>query len=367
MGGFPLSQTLMSLIGFLIAVGLMVIVHEWGNFIAARKLGVQILRFSVGFGPVLFRWKDSQGTEYALSALPLGGYVKPLEEPLAGIKLAHSKDRSLSGQPVWRRMMILFAGPFANLLFACFSLWLLFVTGFPSAAPGVASVSPIERVRAHSPAEKSGLRKGDLIRLADQKPIEALQDFVHYVQSKPEQVILIEVLRGSETLQIRVVPEAVVDRPSGQKVGVIGVHFLPPPLQFSRLGPLDALTRAVSATAQQSLFTLQMMKQMLFRETNTRHLGGPLTLAEQAGQGLTVGLWGFLSFLSVASTSVALFYLLPIPLLDGGQLLYCLIEGIQRRSLSLKTRLIGQWVGGFFLILLMGLAFYNDFERFGLL
>ncbi len=441
---------------FIVALAILIAVHEFGHFWAARRLGVKVLRFSIGFGKPLLRHVGSRdGTEYVLAAIPLGGYVKMLDEQEGPVPAAE-QHLAFNRQPLWKRCVIVTAGPFFNFLFAVLAYWAIFVTGdvgtravigevVPQStaaearfAPGdellavgdrptptweaavfalmaevlngedlavrVRDESGLETVRVLNgdalaglpddpallsnlglsparptlpavigaltpgdPAAQAGLRPGDHVRAIDDESITHWGDLVEVVQAHPGRLLRLEVARGSERHEFLVIPRAV--QLGDREIGRIGAAAQVPPHLFDkyqtevRLGPVAALSAAVGKTADMSLLMLRVIGRMLIGKASVENLGGPISIAETAGKTASYGLVYFVKFLAVVSISLGVLNLLPIPILDGGHLLYFAIEAIKGSPLSEQMQLHGQRIGLALLAALMTLAFYVDISR----
>ncbi|MGB6007891.1 RIP metalloprotease RseP [Castellaniella sp.] len=441
---------LFTLFAFILALGLLVTFHELGHYWVARRCGVRILRFSVGFGPILLRRHDRRGTEWALSAIPLGGYVKMLDDAPPGADAA-TQRAAFNAQPLSRRVAVVAAGPLANLLLAAFiytllSLWgvqepaailaapaagtpaaqagvqagdhLTAVNGQavdswtqarwqlleplakggqvmltvqtpphgatrqaslrlsahdfgpdgpdPLAQAGLALQAPqavIGTVNADGVARQAGLQAGDVVLAAAGQERPSVQAFVRIVRERPGQTLALRVDRQSTPLELTLTPAAVDD--AGQTVGRIGALIeARQPLVLVRLGPLDSLWSGVRHTWDMSLFTVRMMGRMVVGAVSWRNISGPVTIAEYAGQTARIGLEAYLRFLALISISIGVLNLLPIPMLDGGHLLFYLIEALRGgRPVSDRVRDLGLRVGMGLVFSLMFLALFNDFSR----
>ena len=440
---------------FGLILGVLVVVHEFGHFIIARWSGVKVLRFSVGFGRVLWSRKfGADRTEFALSAFPLGGYVRMLDER-EGEVAASEVHRAFNRQSVWRRAAIVVAGPGANLLLAVLLNWVVFVHGIDEIRPllGVPVVSSaaekagisagdrvvkiagdeidtwqemrwrliklavdhdvvqldlltanrqvvqrnldlrivrtqgwqgdaieklgltlyepyipavIDHVDDRSAGQLAGLRAGDRIVRIDGKTVRDSRDVVVAVGKAVHRTLMMDVLRSGNTLAIPVKPAAIVDR--GVTKGRIGVAFTAPGARQELMirmhyGPLVAVGKAVAETWDKSAFSLRMIGRMIVGEVSWHNIGGPVTIASYAGQSARLGLDYYLRFMALVSVSLAVLNLLPVPILDGGHLLYYVLEAIRRRPLSEKVMEIGQQIGLALLLVLMAFAFYNDVNR----
>ena len=451
-----MSGFLYYLAAFAVALGILVVVHEFGHYLAARWVGVKVLRFSVGFGRSLWvRRLGQDGTEWAIGAFPLGGYVKMLDEREGEVP-AEELHRSFNRQPVQWRMLIVAAGPAANFLLAIVLYWGLFwygteefkpVLGVPAIASPAAvagledgdlvrqvggekvqtwqemrwvllqqavdhdqidlevinprneisirrvDVSVVRRsgwegdalerlglsmfrprlpavigkVNPNSAADAAGLRPGDQIVTIDDQEISSWADVVSAVRGSPGKPLLLEVLRQGERTRIPVTP-AVVDE-DGREIGRIGAGVSNTGEVRAQLmttvsyGPLSALSKAVAETWDKSAFTLLMIGKMITGEVSWRNISGPVTIADYAGQSARLGADYYLKFLALVSISLGVLNLLPIPILDGGHLLYYLVEIIKRGPVSERAMEIGQQIGLTLLLMLMAFAFYNDINR----
>jgi regulator of sigma E protease len=441
---------------FAVALGVLIVVHELGHYLVARRVGVKVLRFSVGFGkPLLSRRFGPDRTEWVLAAFPLGGYVKMLDEREEAVA-PEELHRAFNRQSVGRRALVVMAGPVANLLLAIALYWFLFVTGVDEMRPllgaplpgtaaahagvedgdevrsvsdhpvatlqefrwqlmkriadrqpvrlevmnqrgeihfrtitteslaadaldadfvrhlGLAPFQPkfkpvIGLVAADSVAEAVGLAPGDLVQAIDGRPISTWMQLASAIRESPEKPILLEVVRAGVVREVRVVPKAAVD--AGRTIGRIGIGVRDEPelrarlMIEVRLGPLEALLRAADQTWDTSIFSLRMIGRMLVGEQSWKNISGPVTIADYAGQSARLGLDPFLKFLALISISLGVLNLLPIPILDGGHLLYYFFEVIKGGPLSERAMEIGQQIGIGLLALLMAFAFFNDINR----
>ena len=442
-------DVLQKLLWFLVAISVLVAAHEYGHFIVARKLGFKVLRFSIGFGRPLLSWRGGppDHIQYWISMLPLGGYVKMLDEH-EGPVIEEERHRAFHQRPVWQRVLVLLAGPGANFLFAILAYWLMFVTGIQTLKPFIANVAPnsvaaqaelgpgdeivsiggeatptfenatlrlldeildegrIEltvrqpsgatrsveldvRGREHEltepavlfeglglqlgtpavaseveegkPAARAGLRRGDVIVRANGQPIEGWNQWVEFTQGKPGEQVEVVVLRGGSELSFNATLDAVVGD-DGKAVGQIGVRR-PEFGALQRYGVVEALPRAVEKTWEVITFTVSIVAHMVMGEVSLKNMSGPLSIADLAGSAAEAGLVYFLSLLAMISISLGILNLLPIPLLDGGQIVYQLAEWVKGAPLSERAMLLGQQIGIFFVIALTGFAFYNDIVR----
>jgi regulator of sigma E protease len=451
-----MNSFLYYLVAFAVALGILVVVHEFGHYLAARWAGVKVLRFSVGFGrPLWARRLGQDGTEWVIAAFPLGGYVKMLDER-EGEVAPEELHRSFNRQRVQWRMLIVAAGPAANFLLAIVLYWGLFwygseefkpVLGVPAIASpaavagleagdlvrqvggekvqtwqemrwvllqqavdqdqidlevinlrneislrrldvsavrmsgwegdalerlGLSMFRPrlpavIGKVNPNSAADAAGLLPGDEILTIDDQEISSWADVVSAVRQSPGKPLLLEVLRQGARTRIAVTP-AVVDE-QGREIGRIGAAVSNTGQARAQLmitvsyGPLSALSKAVAETWDKSAFTLRMIGKMITGEVSWRNISGPVTIADYAGQSARLGADYYLKFLALVSISLGVLNLLPIPILDGGHLLYYLVEIIKRGPVSERAMEIGQQIGLTLLLMLMAFAFYNDINR----
>ena len=437
-----------SILAFIVAISVLVAVHEFGHFWVAKRLGFKVLRFSIGFGrPLWMRTAGTDRTEYVIAAIPLGGYVKLLDEregPVAAAEL----DRSFTRRPVWQRLLVLSAGPAFNFLFAIVAYWVLFMWGVPQTHPVVgdvvlnshaaqAGLKPRDeilqvgdqrtpdpksvifalledllddgRVKLHvrgtdgaerdvqlavtdvrerhgltepgalltglgfdfrapevppivdkpvpdGPAEQAGVKSGDRVLAVDEHPVATSTEFRDYVSKRPgERVIL--TLRGRDG-ERNVAVTIRAEQEGAATVGRIGVELQRAELE--RLGPFAALGRAGGETWIMSQLTVSMLWNMIMGRVSVKNISGPINIAAFAGETARVGLRPFLTFLAIVSISLGVLNLLPIPILDGGQMLFQVIELAKGSPLSERAQVFGQQVGIALLLLLMSLAFYND-------
>ncbi len=451
-----MSSFLFYLAAFVVVLGVLIVFHEFGHYLAARLCGVKVLRFSVGFGRMI--WKRRLGadqTEWAISIFPLGGYVKMLDER-EGEVADTERHRAFNRQDVARRSAIVAAGPLANFALAILLYWAIFMHGTnellpilgspPEGTPAaVASVvngeqvrtvdgypvttwtdfrwillkkaadqekvalevineqgeiaihhldltvvaksgwngDPLERlgirfyrpdlppvigkVVANGPAERAGLQVGDRVLAVADKQIPSWYAFVEAIRNFDGNSLSLKLERQGVLVMINVLPEAVSEQ--GKLVGKIGVAVDEPPTSrreiktFVSYGLVAAAGKALKETWDQSVFSLEMMGKMLTGEVSWKNLSGPVTIADYAGQSARLGFDYYLKFMALLSVSLGVLNLLPIPVLDGGHLLYHMIEVVRRRPLSERVMEIGQRVGMSILFALMAFAFFNDLTR----
>ena len=440
---------LQTILAFIVALGVLIVVHEYGHYLIARLCKVKVLRFSVGFGRPLATWRlGADRTEWVVAAVPFGGYVKMLDEregPVAPAEAARAFNR----QGVWKRFAIVAAGPLFNFAFAVLVYAGLYMYGLPEARPilgtppagsaaamaGVRSGDTVRSVdgepiatwqelrwrvlqaalqreplkletqdeRGHigtanldlrgfpaevetdalerigltlwrptlapvlgqivpgGAAERAGLAPGDRIVAADGAPIDSWEAFVTAVRAKPGVPLALTIERAGSRRTLEVVPDpatrrigaAARDNPAYAEKILIRVQY----------GPLASLARASAKTWDIALFSLKMLGKMLVGEVSWRHLSGLVTIADFAGQSASLGWISYLTFLALISISLGVLNLLPIPLLDGGHLMYYAIEMVKGRPVSERFMELGQRVGLALLLVMMAFAFYNDLNR----
>ncbi|RRV08161.1 sigma E protease regulator RseP [Pseudomonas sp. v388] len=448
-------SALYMIVGTLIALGVLVTFHEFGHFWVARRCGVKVLRFSVGFGTALVRWHDRQGTEYVIAAIPLGGYVKMLDEREGDVP-PELADQSFNRKSVYQRIAIVIAGPVANFLLALVFFWALAMLGSQQVKPVIGAVeagsiaqraglvagqeivsvdgeptsgwsavnlqlvrrlgesgsialtvrdqgSSVDTPRAlaldnwlkgsaepdpikslgirpwrpalppvlaeldpKGPAQAAGLKTGDRLLALDGQPVTEWQQVVDWVRERPAAKVSIRIERDGAPLEI---PLTLTTRGEGEAAagylgaGVKGIDWPPEMLREVSYGPLAAVAEGASRTWTMSVLTLESLKKMLFGELSVKNLSGPITIAKVAGASAQSGLGDFLNFLAYLSISLGVLNLLPIPVLDGGHLLFYLIEWARGRPLSERVQGWGVQIGISLVVGVMLLALVNDLGR----
>lgn len=471
-----------SLLAFVVAIAVLVAVHEFGHYWVARMLGFKVLRFSIGFGNPILKWrgKDEDRIEYWLSAIPLGGYVKLLDEREGPVP-ASERDRAFNRRPVPQRIAVLLAGPGFNFLFAIVAYWVMFLSGVPGIKPIVGAVddgsiaakaglrmddeieavgrrqtgtwedallaimdelldtgrielsvtSPdgrarhveldvrgreseltepdalfdglgfepgptmpadIDHVDPDSPAEKAGLEAGDRVVWAasrapafsesletarpsrrDDSPggqtIQSWEQWLAFVRARPGESVSLRVLRDGREVELQMdIGEAEEDGAVIGRIGAWRPTQLPPELierirTEQRYGVVEGLIRGGAKTWEMTALTVRMLSGMLTGNVSLRNVSGPISIAEHAGASASAGFSTFLSFLAIVSISLGIMNLLPVPMLDGGNIMFQIAEWVKGSPLSEKAMQLGLQIGIYFLIILMGFVFYNDISR----
>jgi regulator of sigma E protease len=445
-------KTILILLGTL---GVLVTIHEWGHFWVARRCGIKVLRFSVGFGTSLFKWNDKLGTEYVIAALPLGGYVKMLDEREGNVQ-PEEVDFAFNRKSVSARLATVLAGPLVNILFAIFLYWVIFVNGITEVAPVVGRVVP-ESLAAHAGlqagqeiiavdgkstsswekvslqlvnrvgdtgdilltvktpnasvqqvpvrigdwligesvtdtlqsigiepwrlavpavigslsagerAEVAGLRVGDELISVNAKPLGDWMEWVGFIRANPEKVMNIAVKRQGQLIELQLKPASKQDD-DGKTVGYIGAGPQVPEvpkemLRETHYSVFSAWQPALVKTWDMSVVTIKSIGKMVQGKLSIKNLSGPITIAKVAGDSAKVGILAFIGFLAFLSLSLGVINLLPIPVLDGGHVVFYTIEGVLGRPLPEKVQEACVYVGMSIVVGLSLIAIYNDILR----
>jgi regulator of sigma E protease len=356
---------------FLIVLTVLVFVHEFGHYSIARWNGVRIDVFSIGFGPELFGWWDSAGTRWKFSTVPLGGYVKMFGDsdassgqPVPGLgRLAETeRDVSFHYKRLGQRAAIVAAGPAANFAFAIIVLTVLFMTfGQPYTPAEVGQVQP------GSAAEQGGIRPGDVILSIDGQAVARFEDVQQAVRMNPGVAMAIAVTRDAKTLTLQVTPARteVTDRFGNRyEIGLLGIARSG--MEYVKRDPVTALYQAVGETWNLSASTLQAMWQMVKGTRATDELGGPLRIAQMSGEVARGGIAPILTFMALLSVSLGLINLFPVPILDGGHLLFYAAEAIRGKPLGQKAQEYGFRIGLALVLTLMVFTTWNDLVHIGI-
>ena len=348
-----------SLISFVIVLGVLIFFHELGHFLVARFFGVGVEKFSLGFGPKILGRKIGL-TEYRLSAIPLGGYVKMMgDEPDADVEPADIPF-SFTHKHVLKRIAIVAAGPIFNLLLAVLIFGILFwISGSYVRKPAVGTVEK------GSPAEIGGVLSGDLIIAIDKQPVATWEEMAKAIMGSEGRRLLFHLQRGDQVVQREITPGRRTQKNLfGEEIEgyVIGISNAGK-FEVIPLGPVGALRESVVQTYTIAAFTVTTVVKLFQGRISPKTLGGPILIAQMSGQQAKAGLASLVSFMALISINLAILNFLPIPILDGGHLLFFFIELIAGRPLNLRIREIAQQAGLFILVLLMGFVFYNDIVR----
>ncbi len=449
-------STIHTIVVFIIALGLLVTVHEFGHFWVARRCGVKVIRFSIGFGKALWRRTDKKGTEFVIAAIPLGGYVKMLDERAEEVE-PHLRSQAFNNKTVGQRAAIIAAGPLANFLFAVFAYWLVFIIGVPTLRPVIGDITPqsiaakanipagmelksvagietpdwsavrmallgqigdkqievtvapfgssveqkktldisnwafdpekespiqtlgfmpkmpqvepvLDVVQPDSAAQRAGLKQGDRLLKINGKDVGQWQDFVKLWQSSPGQPIELVVSRAGENQTIVMTPD-VKTLDDGSKIGFAGISPkvipLPEEYQITRqYNVFSAVYQAASETWQLTKLTAKMIVKLITGDVKLKNLSGPISIAQGAGVAASYGLVYYLMFLAIISVNLGIINLFPLPVLDGGHLAFLAVEKVTGKPVSEQVQDYSYRVGAILLVLLMGLALFNDFSRF---
>jgi len=348
-----------SLFAFIIVLGVLIFVHEFGHFLVARLCGVGVEKFSLGFGPRIVGRKIGL-TDYRISAIPLGGYVKMVgDEPDAEVP-AELLPLSFTHKSLTRRFLIVAAGPVFNLLLAVVIFYVLFlVSGTFILQPTVGKISP------ESPAARSELKSGDRIIAIEGQTVNTWEEMALRITASGGKTLALTVRRNGQQLEVAVTPE---QRKAHNIFGeetlryVIGITS-GGDAKAVELGPIDAMVQSIIQTYEITRLTVLSIVKLIQGSVSAKTLGGPLMIAEMAGQQAKEGTSNLVFFIGLLSINLAILNFLPIPVLDGGHLMFFTVEAIMRRPLSLRAREIAQQTGIFILILLMIFVFYNDISR----
>lgn len=345
-----------------VLLGILIFVHELGHFIFAKSLGIKVLKFSLGFGPKVIGKKYGD-TEYLLSAFPLGGYVKMLgqsDTPEEEEEISEAeKHRAYNFQPIWKRFTVVFSGPFFNLCFAVLIFFLVFMNGVPYMLAEVGAITP------DSPAARQGIMKGDRVIEVDGKRIIRWEEMTEIIHNQPGKELTVRIDRSGSPLTLMVRPEKKTIKNlfgEDKEVGLIGITPSGK-TELKQEGIAGAFSLAVSRTWDISVLTLVSMVKLVQRIIPADTIGGPIMIFQMAGQQASHGAMSFFTFMAVISINLGVLNLLPIPVLDGGHILFMGIEAIRRKPLSEKVIIISQKVGLVLLLSLMAFAFYNDIVR----
>ena len=355
-----------SILAFLVVLGVLVFIHELGHYLAARMVGVHVETFSIGFGRAIASWTDRQGTVWKLAWLPLGGYVKlhgqeRPEDVTSDVQALWQEGRTFHEKQVAARAFVVAAGPLANFLLAAVLFAGLYATlGKPVAPERTDPPAVIGEVVANSAAYKAGLKVGDRILSIEGKPIERFSELQAAVSTAPGQTLAMRVLRGNSEISATATVEA------RGTTGILGVRSAAPPPVFEPVGLGASLVGGVVRTWDVSAQTLAGLWQMITAQRGTEELGGPLRIAQLSGQVAQLGVASLVTFIAVLSVNLALINLFPIPILDGGHLLFYLAEAIRGKPLPPRAQEYGMRAGLAVILALFVFATWNDLGHLGL-
>jgi len=347
-----------NIVSVVILLGVLIFVHELGHFLLAKYLGVGVLKFSLGFGPKLIGRKVGE-TEYMISLVPLGGYVKLLGESDTDDVLPQDEKRSFVKQHVLKKIAIVVAGPLFNFLFAIFAFAVIFMVGVPSLTTDIGSVQP------GSPAEVAGIRAGDNVLSIDGKSVGRWSDLSEIITKSDGREVTLKLNREGVLQDIRVKPEAAKAKNvfgedvDSWKIGVGASKNI----FIERQNPILATWSGIEQTWNITELTLISLVKMVQGVVSPDTLGGPILIAQMAGAHVKKGVMNFVFFMALLSINLAVLNLFPIPVLDGGHLLFFLIELVTGKEVNIKWRERAQQVGFFILVMLMIFVFYNDIMR----
>jgi len=347
-----------NIVSVVILLGVLIFVHELGHFLLAKSLGVGVLKFSLGFGPKLFGRKVGE-TEYMISLVPLGGYVKLLGESETDEVMPQDEKRSFMRQHVSKKISIVVAGPLFNFLFAVVAFAFIFIVGVPHLTTEIGSVQP------GSPAEASGFRAGDAVLSIEGKEVTRWTDLAEIITTSEGRELVVQVKREGAPRELRVRPEVTKTKNIfGEEVDSwkIGVGASKNTF-IERQNPVRALWSGIEQTWTITELTFVSIVKMVQGVVSPESLGGPILIAQMAGAHVKKGIMNFVFFMALLSINLGVLNLFPIPVLDGGHLLFFLIELITGKEVNIKWRERAQQVGFFILVMLMIFVFYNDIMR----
>ena len=445
---------LWNLAAFIVALGVLITVHEFGHFWVARRCGVRVERFSIGFGKALWRRTDKLGTEYVIALIPLGGYVKMLDERAEPVA-PELRHYAFNNKTVGQRAAIIAAGPIANFLFAIFAYWLVFIIGVPGVRPVVGEITPnsiaaqaqiqpgtelkavdgietpdwdavrlqlvakigdehttlsvaqfgsnqrqdktldlrqwafepdkedpvsslgirprgpqiepvLSEVQVNSAASKAGLQAGDRIVKVNSQPLTQWMTFVTLVRDNPDKPLALDIERQGSSLSLTLTPDS--KQVNGKAEGFAGVvpKVIPLPDEYKTVrqyGPFSAILEASDKTWPLMKLTVSMLGKLITGDVKLNNLSGPISIAQGAGMSAEFGVIYYLMFLALISVNLGIINLFPLPVLDGGHLLFLAIEKLKGGPVSERVQDFSYRIGSILLVLLMGLALFNDFSR----
>jgi regulator of sigma E protease len=349
-----------SIVAAIVVLGFLILFHELGHFLVAKRTGVGVLKFSIGFGPKVVGKRVGR-TEYVISAIPLGGFVKMVGEDPEEEVSPEDQQVAFQHQRLWKRMAIVAAGPVANIFFAFLAFSLVFAiygARIPSEAPKVGGV--IEDM----PAAQAGLKTGDLITAVNGTPVDKWEKLSELIRASGGNPVTLTVQREGAAVQVRVTPQAKKDKNIfGETLGTAYVIGIERGFDEEQVGPLTAIGMGAKQTGWWVETLLVSIVKIFQGKIPAKDIGGPILIVQAAGQQARLGLEYLLHFMAVISINLGVLNLLPVPVLDGGHFLFFAAEAVLRRPLDIRHREIAQQVGLVLLISLMAFAFYNDIAR----
>lgn len=350
---------MVTVLATIIVLGVLIFVHELGHFLLAKLLRVRVLAFSLGFPPKLLH-KQIGDTDYRISVVPLGGYVKLLGENPHDEVPPELEPYSFLHHPLWHRTLIILAGPLFNLLFSVVALFLIFsLSGIPYLT------TEIGGVKADSPAQRAGLEKGDRIVAIANQAVQRWDELSVQIRQAGENPLLLSVKRGEQVFKVEVVPQKMEVPDIFGKLTTstfIGVSSAEHP-EVDRVGPLKAMEEGAVYTYRICVLTVMSLYKLMLREIPLSTLGGPILIAQVAGKQAEQGVTYLVHFMALLSVNLFLLNLLPIPILDGGHLIFILLEAVRGKPLAVKHREMAHAVGMMLILAMMALVFYQDILR----
>lgn len=433
------------LLAFAATILVIVAIHEYGHYLAMRIFGVKVLTFSIGFGPKLLRWRSAGGTEFVLSAIPLGGYVKPLDRR-DSVVVAEEQEQEFSQKPAWQRVIVYAAGPVANFLLAIVLYWAVFMNGQLAVPPVIGDVTPntpaasaglqygdeiialggrdvhswqqlsmgllrfvgdtepvalnlrdehgqeravalditpwskdldgpvfellgfaprplpavLGSVNPESAAARAGLAEGDKVLSVNGEPIANWNEWVERIRTAPNERLVVALERNGQPISVKLTPDA-TETSDGERIGLVGVQL--GGLRNIEYGFFAAIFEGAKRTTDQASMIVSSFGKMLTGNLSVKNLGGPITIAQAAGETAAIGMASFALFLAFFSVSLGVINLFPIPMLDGGWILFGLIEMVRRKPLSDEFLMRAQGLGMTLVFALMCVAIFNDLMR----
>lgn len=341
-----------------VVLGLLIIVHELGHFGMARMMGIGVDTFSIGFGKAFWTKKIGE-TEYRFAWIPLGGYVKMVGDDDEEDETRANREDAFNAKPVWRRFLVVAAGPVANMIFAAMVFAFVYMVGVNMPD------TRIKRVLENSPAEKAGMSLGDRILEIDGTKIDGWSRLVELVSKSPEKAITVKVEKEDGLIsEYVIVPERHEAKTIFGESVTVGRIGISPDDMFVRYNPFKAIYLGGIKTAEVTYLIGLMLVKMVQGDVPAKEIGGPLMIFKVAGDQAQAGLIPLLMFIGVLSVNLGILNFLPIPILDGGHLAFFTVEAVFGKPVPVKSREIAQKVGMFLLVSLMAFAFYNDITRF---